>query len=287
MKPIHKNSDQETKIYTYLSRRSLMKLLGISTFGMGLWISGCNQSNADSALTRKVKKEGKMESTKSIATIQKKLPSLDAAAPAETRTATFALGWFWGPDSRFGSLDGVVRTRVGYSGGRKENPTYRSIGDHSETIQIDFDSTRMTYKALLDIFWHEHDPTAHAWSPQYKSAIFYHDDNQQKLALETKAIEERRRKKKIQTEILPFDKFYLAEDYHQKYQLRQRRQLMAEFKAMYSRNIDFVNSTAAARVNGYIGGHGKSEEIAANIENLGLSTTGQKRLLEMSNNWKN
>ena len=119
------------------------------------------------------------------------------------------------------------------------------------------------------------------------SAIFYHDSIQQKLALETKAIEESRRNKKIQTEILPFDKFYLAEDYHQKYQLRQRRQLMAEFKAMYSRNIDFVNSTAAARVNGYIGGHGKPEEIAANIENLGLSTAGQKRLLEMSNNWKN
>ena len=92
MKPNHKYSDQETKIYTYLSRRSLMKLLGISTFGMGLWISGCNQSNADSALTRKVKKEGKMESTKSIATTQKRLPSLDATAPAETRTASFALG---------------------------------------------------------------------------------------------------------------------------------------------------------------------------------------------------
>jgi len=92
MKPIDTNGDQETKFYTYLSRRSVMKLLGLSTFGMGLWISGCNQSNADSALTRKVKKEGKMESTKSISTIQKRLPSLDAAATAETRTASFALG---------------------------------------------------------------------------------------------------------------------------------------------------------------------------------------------------
>ena len=92
MKPIHKNSDQETKIYTYLSRRSLMKLLGTSTFGMGLWISGCDHSNADSAPKMEVKKEGKMESTKSIATTQKRLPALDAAAPAETRTASFALG---------------------------------------------------------------------------------------------------------------------------------------------------------------------------------------------------
>jgi hypothetical protein len=110
MKPIHANGHRETEIYTYLSRRSLMKLIGMSAFGMGPWISACDHSNADSA------------------------------------------------------------------------------------------------------------PTA---------AI-----------------------KKIQTEILPFGKFYLAEDYHQKYQLRQRRQLMAEFKAMYSRNIDFVNSTAAARAKG-------------------------------------
>ena len=92
MKPIHTNGDQKTKIHTYMCRRSVMKLLGLSTFGMGLWISGCNQSNADSALTMEVKKEGKMESTKSIATIQKRLPSMDATAPAETRTATFALG---------------------------------------------------------------------------------------------------------------------------------------------------------------------------------------------------
>ena len=119
------------------------------------------------------------------------------------------------------------------------------------------------------------------------SAIFYHDESQQKLALETKAFEERRRSKKIQTEIVPFDRFYLAEDYHQKYQLRQRRQLMTEFKTLYPRNIDFVNSTAAARVNGYVGGHGKPEEIMANIERLGLSGAGQKQLLEISNNWKN
>ena len=107
------------------------------------------------------------------------------------------------------------------------------------------------------------------------------------MALETKAIEEGIRNKKIQTEILPAGKFYLAEDYHQKYQLRQRRQLMIEFKAFYSRDIDFVNSTAAARVNGYVGGYGAPEEIKANLASLGLSAEGQKRLLEIADNWKN
>ncbi len=140
---------------------------------------------------------------------------------------------------------------------------------------------------MLTIFWHEHDPTHRAWSRQYRSAIFYHNETQKELALETKAIEEGIRNKKIQTEILPFGKFYLAEDYHQKYQLRQRRQLMIEFKAFYSRDIDFVNSTAAARVNGYVGGHGATEEIKANLASLGLSAAGQKRLLEIANNWKN
>jgi hypothetical protein len=139
----------------------------------------------------------------------------------------------------------------------------------------------------LDIFWREHDPTYRSWSRQYQSAIYYHDETQKDQAMQTKAIEERRRSKKIQTEILPFGKFYLAEDYHQKYQLRQRRQLMAEFKAFYSRDIDFVNSTAAARVNGYVGGHGAPDEIRANLASLGLSTAGQKRLMEIADNWKN
>lgn len=105
--------------------------------------------------------------------------------------------------------------------------------------------------------------------------------------METKALEENRKGQKIHTEILPFGKFYLAEDYHQKYQLHQHRQLMVEFKAIYSQNIDFINSTAAARVNGYVGGHGSPEALKATIESLGLSSAGQKRLLEIASNWKN
>ena len=92
MKPIHPNGDQETKINTYLSRRSLMKLIGLSAFGMGLWISACDHSNADSAAAAKIKKGSKMEPTKSNATIKTRIPAIDSAAPAETRTATFALG---------------------------------------------------------------------------------------------------------------------------------------------------------------------------------------------------
>ena len=86
---------------------------------------------------------------------------------------------------------------------------------------------------------------------------------------------------------MPFVKFYLAEDYHQKYQLRRHHNLMREFKAMYPRDIDFIHSTAAARVNGYVGGYGKSEAIDETIEKLGLSTAGREQLLAISKRWKN
>ena len=92
MKYINANGDQKTEIYTYLSRRSLMKLIGLSAFGMGLWISACDHSNADSATKTEIKKGSKMESTKSNATIKTRIPTIDAAAPAETSMATFALG---------------------------------------------------------------------------------------------------------------------------------------------------------------------------------------------------
>ena len=119
------------------------------------------------------------------------------------------------------------------------------------------------------------------------SAIFYHNDEQRKLALETRALEENRRNKKIRTEILPFSNFYLAEDYHQKYGLRGNSDLMREFKAIYPRDIDFINSTAAARVNGYLGGYGTTEEIKASLEYLGLSTAGQEQLLAIVKRWNN
>ena len=91
MKCIHTNGNQKTEIYTYLSRRSLMKLIGVSIFGMGLGISACDLSNADSEPTAKIKRKSKMKSTQSNAAIETRIPPIDAAAPAETSTATFAL----------------------------------------------------------------------------------------------------------------------------------------------------------------------------------------------------
>jgi peptide-methionine (S)-S-oxide reductase len=209
------------------------------------------------------------------------IPALDVAAPTKTETATFALGWFWGPDSQFGSLPGVVRTRVGYAGGSKANPTYRDLGDHSETIQIDYDPAQISYQELLDVFWSSHSPTARSWSRQYASIIFYHNQEQKRLAEASRDREAARRGSPIYTEIVPFAGFHLAESYHQKYRLQQVPALLREFRALYPQDDEFVDSTAAARVNGYLGGYGTLAALQADIEDLGLSLAAQQKLLDL------
>lgn len=176
----------------------------------------------------------------------------------------------------------MVRTRVGYAGGKKRNPTYHSLGDHTETLQIDYDPAQISYEALLEIFWNSHNPTRRSWSRQYMSALFYHNEAQQALALASKEREAARRNNHILTELLPATEFYRAEDYHQKYMLRHTPELMPEFSAFYPNPKDFTDSTAAARVNGYVSGYGSMAQLQAELPELGLSERGSRRLLELA-----
>lgn len=175
----------------------------------------------------------------------------------------------------------MVRTRVGYAGGSKEAPTYHSLGDHTETIQIDYDPSQISYSDLLDIFWRTHNPSARAWSKQYMSAVFYHNEEQKKRAEESREREASKRGKEIQTQILPFTAFYRAEDYHQKYRLRREGILLQELERIYPAADDLVDSTAAARVNGYLGGHGTSADLKTDLNRLGLSAEGSRYLLRI------
>jgi methionine-S-sulfoxide reductase len=176
----------------------------------------------------------------------------------------------------------VVRTRVGYAGGKKRNPTYHSLGDHTETLQLDFDPAQISYEELLEIFWNSHSPTRRSWSKQYKAAVFYHDETQRQLALVSKAQQAAKYAAEITTEILPATNFYLAEDYHQKYMLRYSSELLDEYRAIYPDPKDFVNSTATARVNGYVSGYGELGQLQAELDRLGLSPVGRKRLVEFA-----
>ena len=149
---------------------------------------------------------------------------------------------------------------------------------------MDYDPGRITYSELLDVFWRSHNPARRPWSRQYKAAVFYHDEEQKRLAMESRERIAKRIDGKVHTEIVAYSEFYLAEPYHQKYRLQLNRDLMREFKTIYSDNADFVNSTAAARVNGYLSGHGTLSQLQAELNGLGLSAAGAESLLHIVRN---
>jgi methionine-S-sulfoxide reductase len=175
----------------------------------------------------------------------------------------------------------VVRTRAGYTGGTQENPTYYDLGDHTETVEIDFDPAQITYEELLDVFWQSHTPTAATFSRQYMSAIFYHGEEQKRLALQSRDRLAATLEQEITTEILAAGTFYLAEDYHQKYNLRRYEFFFLELAAIYPRTEDLIASTAAARLNGYLGGYGSRAQLEAELDSLGLSPQAGERLMGM------
>lgn len=142
--------------------------------------------------------------------------------------ATFAAGCFWGVEALFWKTDGITSTCVGYTGGTTESPTYADVCSratgHAEAVEVEYDPMQVAYEDLLNIFWDNHDPTQHHRQgpdigSQYRSAVFYHDDEQRNLAVASKIMLERggTLKNSIVTEIVPAAKFWPAEEYHQRY----------------------------------------------------------------------
>jgi peptide-methionine (S)-S-oxide reductase len=145
-----------------------------------------------------------------------------------TELATFGAGCFWGVEVTFRNVRGVRDALVGYLGGTLANPTYRDVctgrTGHAEVVQVEFDPAEVSYSQLLDVFWDNHNPTTlNRQGPdvgtQYRSAVFYHSPEQQRLAEESKArlTASNRFARPIVTEITPASTFYPAEDYHQRY----------------------------------------------------------------------
>lgn len=173
----------------------------------------------------------------------------------------------------------MIRTRVGYTGGTIADPTYTRLYDHSEAIQIDCDPALISYEKLVEIFWESHDPASQPWSKQYRAALFYHDEEQKGIALETRDRLAAKLKGKVRTELLPASEFYRAEDYHQKYRLRSHRALMAVFNDLYGDSVAFTDSTAAARLNGYLGSHGTLPDLEGELKNLDLPDGADEKLM--------
>ncbi|UCC23764.1 MAG: peptide-methionine (S)-S-oxide reductase MsrA [Planctomycetota bacterium] len=147
-------------------------------------------------------------------------------ADSRIEKATFAAGCFWGVEAAFSKLNGVKSTTVGYTGGHLQNPTYQQVCSHktghAEAVLITYDPNIVSYEKLLEVFWVVHDPTAlNRQGPdvgsQYRSAIFYHNQDQRIAAENSKQNAQTRFTKPIVTEITPATEFYKAEEYHQRY----------------------------------------------------------------------
>ena len=168
-----------------------------------------------------------------------------------------------------------MRTRVGYTGGTLSDPTYRHLGDHTEAFQVDYDPSRTSYEQLLDLFWASHSPGRESLDRQYMAAVFYQGEEQRRVALVSReriaaGLHE------VYTMLAPLERFHPAEHYHQKYYLRRQADLLEEFRA-YSPQ-QFVDSTVAARLNGYVAGQGSVEQLAQELESFGLSGKAAFRL---------
>ena len=146
--------------------------------------------------------------------------------------ASFAAGCFWGVEEAFRCINGVISTTVGYMGGVTNNPTYNDVCSgttgHAETVEVTFDPKIISYEDLLNVFWQKHDPTTlNRQGPdigdQYRSVIFYYNNNQKKLAESSKEKlqESGKYDREIVTQIIPAPKFNPAEDYHQQYLMKR------------------------------------------------------------------
>jgi peptide-methionine (S)-S-oxide reductase len=154
--------------------------------------------------------------------------SMDKEDIENMKKATFAAGCFWGIEAAFRRVEGVAETQVGYTGGTKENPTYHEVcanrTGHAEAVEVTYDPAKVSYQDLLDVFWGIHDPTqlnrqGPDYGSQYRSAIFFHDAEQESLARDSRDALAASGKfnRPIVTEIVPTSKFYRAEEYHQQY----------------------------------------------------------------------
>ena len=172
--------------------------------------------------------------------------------------ATFAGGCFWCTEADFEKVPGVLKVISGYAGGKKQNPTYEEVSSgitgHVEAIQVYYDPTRITYEQLLDFFWRHIDPADGEGQfvdrgAQYRSVIFYHDEEQKRLAEKSKKVlqESGKLKKPLVTEIVPFTNFYDAEEYHQDYY--KKNSVKYKFYRYGSGRDQFLESTWGKEMN--------------------------------------
>ncbi|XP_021275224.1 peptide methionine sulfoxide reductase A5 [Herrania umbratica] len=171
------------------------------------------------------------------------------------KTAVFALGSFWRSEAVFGCLNGVVRTTAGYAGGSKINPEYRSLGDHAESVLVEYDPNEINFRQLLEIFWSRHDPRqVFGQGPdvgnQYRSIIFTNGTEEARLAAMSKEREQTKSRNSIvTTQVQQLGSFYPAEPEHQKFELKRHPLLLQLIGNLPEDELE--RSNLATKLNGY------------------------------------
>ncbi len=148
---------------------------------------------------------------------------------------------------------------------------------------VEFDPSIVSFAELLDVFWQSHDPTRQSFGRQYRNVLYYNSNEQQQAAFDSLEETKKRTRGAVVTAIEPFGSFTTAEHYHQKYLLRKAGNIYHDLRAAYPHEKDFRESTAAARLNGYLGCNGSPEALNEELGSLGLSPASRQRLVDIVN----
>ena len=204
-----------------------------------------------------------------------------ALRSSEYETATFGMGCFWGPEARFGSLPRVLRTRVGFAGGTTSSPIYRQMGDHTETVEVDFDPNILKYENILKYFWRNHYPNRDNYKGrQYISLLRYHNKQQKEKVENIKKEMEQELGEPIETEIGPYTNFTVAEERHQKYYLKRYPRALEQLEPLYPDLGLLVDSAFAARLNGFVKGYGNRTDLRQEIAGWRIKEDFREMLVE-------
>lgn len=175
----------------------------------------------------------------------------------------------------------MISTLSGYAGGTTDQPTYRAIGDHSETVQVVYDPAQISYEQLLEVFWALHDPGSRPYLNQYRNAIFTTDAEQHRLAVVSREMLAEASGRPVHTAIERAGLFTPAEDEHQKHFLQKAPQeLLDLLRERYPDRPQLFRSTDAARLNGYLGCHGKPGDLGAGLRRLDLPARLEQELFD-------
>lgn len=202
---------------------------------------------------------------------------------SNNQTVTIGMGCFWSPDALFGQLAGITRTRVGFAGGTTDNPTSRQPGDHTETVEMDFDSGIVSLETILKVFWSRHNPVNinDYKGRQYRSLVLFRDPIQYNVIREVMNNIKEQGNGIPDTEVAPYTGFYPAEDRNQKYYLKRYQDALDKLRTLFPTDEELTNATLAARLNGLAKGYTNIEKIINEIRTWQISNEEQEEIIHL------